>query len=143
MNLLDLDEPEPQKLDLTGIVNPFGGAVASATGTTLVLAAAGSPVVPNGATTALANDLGGLSIVSPGGIASLNTALVYGSGVESISAAAYQQPKQCFLTPQQAKGLDVWGSFARRGGRVFLDLTMTNKALEPLQDFAVQFNKNM
>lgn len=40
------------------------------------------------------------------------------------------------------KGLEVSGNWSLRGGSVLFDLTLTNKALITMQDFAVMFNKN-
>jgi hypothetical protein len=47
-----------------------------------------------------------------------------------------------WLPAARGKGLEIFGTFSRRGGVIYADMTFTNKALAPLGDFAVQFNKN-
>lgn len=42
---------------------------------------------------------------------------------------AYVAPKQCFLDAESGKGLEVFGTFARRAGHVYLDMTFSNKTL--------------
>uniref|UniRef100_A0A8D3BYY7 AP complex subunit beta n=1 Tax=Scophthalmus maximus TaxID=52904 RepID=A0A8D3BYY7_SCOMX len=42
----------------------------------------------------------------------------------------------------KAKGLEISGTFSRRQGHMYMDMTFTNKALQHMTDFAVQFNKN-
>jgi len=38
--------------------------------------------------------------------------------------------------------MEIRGSWARRQGQIFMDMTFTNKALSPMGEFAIQFNKN-
>ena len=47
-----------------------------------------------------------------------------------------------WLPAARGKGLEISGTFSRRGGVIYADMTFINKALAPLTDFAVQFNKN-
>jgi AP-1 complex subunit beta-1 len=49
---------------------------------------------------------------------------------------------QVLLSAAQAKGLEIHGTFARRAGKIFLELTFTNRAMQPVSDFAFQFNTN-
>lgn len=42
----------------------------------------------------------------------------------------------------KAKGLEISGTFSRRQGHMYMDMTFTNKALQHMTDFAIQFNKN-
>uniref|UniRef100_G3QC32 AP complex subunit beta n=2 Tax=Gasterosteus aculeatus aculeatus TaxID=481459 RepID=G3QC32_GASAC len=46
------------------------------------------------------------------------------------------------LLLMKAKGLEISGTFSRRQGHMYMDMTFTNKALQHMTDFAVQFNKN-
>ena len=46
------------------------------------------------------------------------------------------------LAASQAKGLEINGTFARRSGKIFLELSFTNRAMQPVSDFAFQFNTN-
>lgn len=49
---------------------------------------------------------------------------------------------QLWLPAMKAKGLEISGTFARRGGAIHMDLSLTNKAMSVMTDFAIQFNKN-
>lgn len=49
---------------------------------------------------------------------------------------------QVWLLAMKAKGLEISGTFARRGGIIQMDLTLTNKAMSVMTDFAIQFNRN-
>lgn len=42
----------------------------------------------------------------------------------------------------KAKGLEISGTFARRAGVLHMELSLTNKAMSVMSDFAVQFNRN-
>lgn len=61
------------------------------------------------------------------------------SSVKLMSTAPVPQE---WLAAAKGKGLEVWGTFARRNGQIFADMSFTNKALAPMGDFAIQFNKN-
>ncbi len=47
-----------------------------------------------------------------------------------------------WLPSGKGKGMEITGTFARRGGNVFIDMTIANRSLQAMGDFAVQFNKN-
>uniref|UniRef100_A0A8C7ZP04 AP complex subunit beta n=1 Tax=Oryzias sinensis TaxID=183150 RepID=A0A8C7ZP04_9TELE len=49
---------------------------------------------------------------------------------------------QVWLPAVKAKGLEISGTFSRRQGHMYMDMTFTNKALQHMADFAIQFNKN-
>uniref|UniRef100_A0A672R2L1 AP complex subunit beta n=1 Tax=Sinocyclocheilus grahami TaxID=75366 RepID=A0A672R2L1_SINGR len=49
---------------------------------------------------------------------------------------------QVWLLAMKAKGLEISGTFARRGGIIQMDLSLTNKAMSVMTDFAIQFNRN-
>lgn len=42
----------------------------------------------------------------------------------------------------KAKGLEISGTFARRAGVIQMEMTLTNKAMSVMTDFAIQFNRN-
>ena len=67
----------------------------------------------------------------------LNTSLLNLSG-----DTVYVPPKQMVLQAASAKGLEISGTFARRSGQMTMELTIVNRSLQPLTDFAIQFNKN-
>ena len=51
-------------------------------------------------------------------------------------------PKEVVLPAAKGKGLEVSVTFARRNNDIYMDLTLYNKALLPLKEFAIKFNKN-
>uniref|UniRef100_A0A8C9YZI8 AP complex subunit beta n=1 Tax=Sander lucioperca TaxID=283035 RepID=A0A8C9YZI8_SANLU len=58
------------------------------------------------------------------------------------TTGGYIAPKAVWLPAVKAKGLEISGTFSRRQGHMYMDMTFTNKALQHMTDFAVQFNKN-
>jgi len=46
------------------------------------------------------------------------------------------------LPAAKGKGLEISGTFSRKNGQVLMELTLTNRALQPMSGFAIQFNKN-
>ncbi|KAI1232884.1 hypothetical protein IHE44_0006065, partial [Lamprotornis superbus] len=47
-----------------------------------------------------------------------------------------------WLPAMKAKGLEISGTFSRQVGSISMDLVLTNKALQVMSDFAIQFNRN-
>lgn len=47
-----------------------------------------------------------------------------------------------WLPAMKAKGLEISGTFARRAGVIQMEMTLTNKAMSVMTDFAIQFNRN-
>uniref|UniRef100_A0A667YCI6 AP complex subunit beta n=2 Tax=Myripristis murdjan TaxID=586833 RepID=A0A667YCI6_9TELE len=64
-----------------------------------------------------------------------------GGGV-GMPMGAYVPPKTVWLPAMKAKGLEISGTFARRSGVVQMEMTLTNKAMSVMGDFAIQFNRN-
>ncbi|KAM6931066.1 AP-1 complex subunit beta-1 isoform 4-T4 [Xenentodon cancila] len=64
-----------------------------------------------------------------------------GGGV-GMPMGAYNPPKAVWLAAMKAKGLEISGTFARRAGVIQMEMTLTNKAMTVMTDFAIQFNKN-
>lgn len=64
------------------------------------------------------------------------------SGGPGISGGMYSAPKQMWLTAAKGKGVEVLGTFSRRQGQIYMDMTFHNKAMQAMGDFAIQFNKN-
>jgi len=54
----------------------------------------------------------------------------------------YIAPKQVWLSVAKGKGLEISGSWSRRNNVVHMELTFNNKALQAMQGFAIQLNKN-
>uniref|UniRef100_A0A8C9XQZ8 Adaptor related protein complex 1 subunit beta 1 n=1 Tax=Sander lucioperca TaxID=283035 RepID=A0A8C9XQZ8_SANLU len=49
---------------------------------------------------------------------------------------------QVWLPAMKAKGLEISGTFVRRAGVIQMEMTLTNKAMSVMTDFAIQFNRN-
>ncbi|XP_077456568.1 AP-1 complex subunit beta-1 isoform X5 [Stigmatopora argus] len=64
-----------------------------------------------------------------------------GGGV-GMPVSVYVPPKTLWLPAMKAKGLEITGTFGRRAGVVQMEMTLTNKAMSVMTDFAVQFNRN-
>lgn len=72
-----------------------------------------------------------------------NTAGLLGDIFGLTSApSVFVPPKTCWLPADKAKGLEIWGTFSRRAGNVSMDMTFTNKAMQAMNSFAIQLNKN-
>uniref|UniRef100_A0A4D5R8Y2 AP complex subunit beta n=1 Tax=Scolopendra viridis TaxID=118503 RepID=A0A4D5R8Y2_SCOVI len=83
---------------------------------------AGAPVVPPPAstTTGLLRDIFGFS----------------------STPTFYMTPKQIWLPANKGKGLEITGTFSRKGGVINMEMTFSNKAMQSMSGFAIQFNKN-
>ncbi|XP_034547339.1 AP-1 complex subunit beta-1 isoform X1 [Notolabrus celidotus] len=64
-----------------------------------------------------------------------------GGGV-GMPMGAYSPAKSIWLPAMKAKGLEISGTFARRAGVIQMEMTLTNKAMSVMSDFAIQFNRN-
>ncbi|XP_044763238.1 AP-1 complex subunit beta-1 [Coccinella septempunctata] len=60
----------------------------------------------------------------------------------STTPVKFNPPKSCWLPAEKGKGLELFGTFSRRGGQMAMELTITNKAMQAMSGFAIQFNKN-
>ncbi|XP_011345176.2 AP-1 complex subunit beta-1 isoform X3 [Ooceraea biroi] len=54
----------------------------------------------------------------------------------------YIPAKVNWLPAEKGKGFDIWGTFSRKNGQISMDMTFTNKAMQPMGGFAIQLNKN-
>uniref|UniRef100_A0A673GY39 AP-1 complex subunit beta-1-like n=1 Tax=Sinocyclocheilus rhinocerous TaxID=307959 RepID=A0A673GY39_9TELE len=88
-------------------------------------------------TSAMPASLGGAPAVGGG----LGDLFDLGGGV-GMPTGSYVAPKTAWLLAMKAKGLEISGTFARRGGIIQMDLSLTNKAMSVMTDFAIQFNRN-
>jgi hypothetical protein len=64
------------------------------------------------------------------------------TGLETLVSPTSATPKQVVLPAEQGKGLEVSLRFGRKAGTTHMYLTLNNKSMAPLSDFAIQFNKN-
>uniref|UniRef100_A0A3P9A2E8 AP complex subunit beta n=1 Tax=Esox lucius TaxID=8010 RepID=A0A3P9A2E8_ESOLU len=112
----------------------------------------GSPMPPRhlggdiGGSAAMGAGFGAVPAVMP---ASLNAPMGGGlgdlfdlGGGVGMPLGAYIPPKTVWLPAMKAKGLEISGTFARRAGVIQMELTLTNKAMSVMTDFAIQFNRN-
>ncbi|XP_068158326.1 AP-1 complex subunit beta-1 [Drosophila tropicalis] len=113
-----------------------------------------TPAMPAAPTTTSNVDLlgGGLDILlggpandaaapAAGGGASSLLGDIFGLTGNSLSVGV-QIPKVTWLPAEKGKGLEIQGTFSRRNGEIFMDMTLTNKAMQPMTNFAIQLNKN-
>ncbi|KAM9858969.1 AP-1 complex subunit beta-1 isoform 1-T1 [Aulostomus maculatus] len=63
-------------------------------------------------------------------------------GGDGLPMGAYIPPKALWLPAMKAKGLEISGTFGRRAGVIQMEMTLTNKAMSVMTDFAIQFNRN-
>ncbi|XP_007572138.1 AP-1 complex subunit beta-1 isoform X4 [Poecilia formosa] len=64
-----------------------------------------------------------------------------GGGV-GMPMGTYSPPKTVWLPAMKGKGLEISGTFARRAAVIQMEMTLTNKAMSVMTDFAIQFNRN-
>lgn len=63
-------------------------------------------------------------------------------GIGGVPSTMVSTPKIVWLPAEKGKGLEVLGTFSRRGNTVSMDMTFTNKAMQAMSGFAIQLNKN-
>ena len=96
------------------------------------------------------SDLGSLGLAGPAAPPAA-APMPNGAGdIFSLQSAAgmfqpgtsYTAPKEIWLPASRGKGLQIEGTFSRRQGTVYMDLTISNRAMQAMTGFAVQFNRN-
>lgn len=81
------------------------------------------------------------------GVQSTNSAAagledLFGAPVAPRAAGPTALPPQTWMPATRGKGLEISGTFVRREGRITMDMTFANRALQPMSGFAIMFNKN-
>jgi len=66
---------------------------------------------------------------------------IFGMG-GGAAPAGYVAPKQVWLTAQKGKGLELSGSWSLKNNVVHMEMTFSNKAMQAMQGFGIQLNKN-
>ncbi|XP_027562200.1 AP-1 complex subunit beta-1 isoform X2 [Neopelma chrysocephalum] len=103
-----------------------------------------------GGSPAMGSGSGGFA-PAPGAAVPSNTGAPLGSGLGDLFdltggvgtlSGSYVAPKTVWLPAMKAKGLEISGTFSRQVGSISMDLVLTNKALQVMSDFAIQFNRN-
>ncbi|KAI1231889.1 hypothetical protein IHE44_0007530 [Lamprotornis superbus] len=59
-----------------------------------------------------------------------------------IKSCDWDDGAAVWLPAVKAKGLEISGTFSHRQGHIYMEMSFTNKALQHMTDFAIQFNKN-
>ncbi|KAK1892638.1 AP-1 complex subunit beta-1 [Dissostichus eleginoides] len=115
-----------------------------------------SPSPPDYSPTELGGDIGGSPAMGAGfGAppaampASFNAPISGGlddlfdlGGGGGMTMGTYIPPKTVWLPAMKAKGLEISGTFVRRSGVIQMEMTLNNKAMSVMSDFAIQFNRN-
>ncbi|MFH4974034.1 hypothetical protein AB6A40_000743 [Gnathostoma spinigerum] len=63
-------------------------------------------------------------------------------GIGIGAPSGYVPPKTVWLDASRGKGTQIEGTFSRHDGHIYMDMVFTNKAMQALSNFAIQFNKN-
>ncbi|KAL5477190.1 hypothetical protein EMCRGX_G023945 [Ephydatia muelleri] len=84
----------------------------------------------------------GGSSQAPGGMGNMDFFSLQSGISGGSSGNFFVSPKTEWLSAAKGKGLSVMGTFSARNGQMFVDMTLSNKALQPMNGFAIQFNKN-
>uniref|UniRef100_A0A1I7ZGW8 AP complex subunit beta n=1 Tax=Steinernema glaseri TaxID=37863 RepID=A0A1I7ZGW8_9BILA len=63
-------------------------------------------------------------------------------GVTVTPSQCYVRPKTMWLDASKGKGTQIEGTFSRQNGTIYMDMVFSNKAMQDLQGYAIQFNKN-
>merc|ERR1712241_231369 len=66
---------------------------------------------------------------------------IFGLG-NAASTTFYIPPKQEWISAAKGKGLEISGTFSRKNATIYMDMTFSNKVMQPLSNFGIQFNKN-
>uniref|UniRef100_A0A671NUE8 AP complex subunit beta n=1 Tax=Sinocyclocheilus anshuiensis TaxID=1608454 RepID=A0A671NUE8_9TELE len=90
-------------------------------------------------------DLGPPVNVPQGSSMQIGAVDLLGGGLDSL--VMYREHSflwfvKVWLPAVKAKGLEISGTFSRRQGHMYMDMSFINKALQHMTDFAIQFNKN-
>lgn len=92
-------------------------------------------------------DLGGGVGMPMGAYSAPKTVSLYKLGKDKKTEEILQKINdlvsvKVWLPALKAKGLEISGTFARRSGVIQMEMTLTNKAMSVMTDFAIQFNRN-
>ncbi|KAH8039050.1 hypothetical protein HPB51_004975 [Rhipicephalus microplus] len=139
-DLLSMDIGAPPAVPPVAAVPPTAAAPAAA-----------MDIFGGGLDSLLGDPLGGagaapIPAATPAPLGSTNTTGLLGDifGLGTTSTF-YTPPKQASgfgAGKARGKGLEIAGTFTRRNGQIFMDMTFSNKAMQAMTGFAIQFNKN-
>merc|ERR1712241_641242 len=92
----------------------------------------------------LGGGLGELLTGGPPASASQNTNSLLGDifGMGGSAHTGYVPAKQVWLTAQKGKGLEISGTWSLRNNVITMEMTFSNKAMQAMQGFGIQLNKN-
>merc|ERR1719403_309260 len=92
----------------------------------------------------LGGGLGELLTGGPPASGGQNTNSLLGDifGMGGTAHTGYVPPKQVWLTAQKGKGLEISGTWSLRNNVITMEMTFSNKAMQAMQGFGIQLNKN-
>jgi hypothetical protein len=89
---------------------------------------------------------GGMGMHAPSGFGDIfggsSAAYVLPKQVTSLTREEDYNLMQEWLSAARGKGLEIRGTFARRNQQIYMDMTLTNRAMQQMNTFAIQLNKN-
>jgi AP-1 complex subunit beta-1 len=66
---------------------------------------------------------------------------IFGLG-STATTTFYIPPKLEWLPASKGKGLEIRGTFSRKNGTIYMDMTFSNRAMQLMNGFGIQLNKN-
>jgi len=92
----------------------------------------------------LGGGLGELLTGGPPATGGQNTNSLLGDifGMGGSAHTGYVPAKQVWLTAQKGKGLEISGTWSLRNNVITMEMTFSNKAMQAMQGFGIQLNKN-
>jgi hypothetical protein len=65
---------------------------------------------------------------------------IFGLG-STATTTFYIPPKVEWLPASKGKGLEIRGTFSRKNGTIYMDMTVSNKAMQLMNGFGIQVSK--
>lgn len=129
--------PAPASFGSSGL-DLLGGGLDGLLGDTPAATTAQAPAPV--ATVGLLGDIFGLAASAP--TCYVAPKQVNTSVMRNISRIYCGLFAQMWLPAARGKGLEITGTFSRRNGQIQMEMTLTNRAMQPMMGFAIQLNKN-
>ncbi|KAK0400049.1 hypothetical protein QR680_003325 [Steinernema hermaphroditum] len=138
-------------LDTMGTTSPptvMGGAVNSGNIFDSIVPMTSAPAAPSSTFDPLGSLMPSMPTLAPTAPSVSQPIAAFGDVGDLFSSApmaqsqGYAPPKTMWLDATKGKSTQIEGSFNRRNGMVYMDMVFTNKAMQDLSTFAIQFNKN-
>ncbi|XP_072024601.1 AP-1 complex subunit beta-1-like isoform X1 [Amphiura filiformis] len=137
--------PTPPPTTTATSSSPFtvAAAAAPASGSNAELLGGGAPAAQPAAAAPFGAQMGaGAPMGGGGNMGALGDIFGLGPSLGVTTSTGYVMPKTEWLPASKGKGLELSGTFSRRGREIYMDMTFNNKAMQQMGSFAVQLNKN-